>query len=157
VGGLGGGRGGAGGVGGTGGGPTYRLADYLEQHARRTRRLRCPTASFWHAAHEHAHTTHDTLNLARAAHDRLRLRHAERLYTEAADAGDPIAPVWLARMREAAGDHEAAERLAHQAADQLDVVQVVGAGTAVLEVRLTYASCGPAATMRSNSRSDAPA
>jgi hypothetical protein len=31
--------------------PVFRLADYLEQHGRLTRRALCPAASFWHAAH----------------------------------------------------------------------------------------------------------
>lgn len=32
-------------------GPQFRLADYLEQHGRQTRRHLCPPASFWDAAH----------------------------------------------------------------------------------------------------------
>ncbi|MGW7319989.1 helix-turn-helix domain-containing protein [Streptomyces sp. NPDC054865] len=32
-------------------GPVFRLADYLEQHGRISRRHLCPPASFWHAAH----------------------------------------------------------------------------------------------------------
>ncbi|MFI6587429.1 transcriptional regulator [Embleya sp. NPDC050493] len=101
----------------TGGGPTYRLADYLEQHARHTRGALCPSASFWEAAHDHAHTTDDSLNLAWAAHKRLRLRHAERLYRKAANTRDPRVLWELARLREERGDHDGAERLAREATD----------------------------------------
>ncbi|MFE2946228.1 tetratricopeptide repeat protein [Embleya sp. NPDC059267] len=99
------------------GGPTYRLADYLEQHARHTRGAQCPRASFWTAAHDHAHTTDDTLNLAQAALERLRLRHAERLFRKAANTRDPHVPAELAGLREQAGDHDGAEHLAREAAD----------------------------------------
>ncbi|MFE5328188.1 tetratricopeptide repeat protein [Embleya sp. NPDC056575] len=121
-------------------GPTYRLADYLEQHARSTRNTLCPGASFWTAAHDHAHTFVDTFNLAHAARERLRLRHAEHLYARAAELGAPRAPaastgsrdgsdgaargagnaislLWLAELREQAGDHEAAERVCRAAVD----------------------------------------
>ncbi|WP_331773263.1 sel1 repeat family protein (plasmid) [Embleya sp. NBC_00888] len=101
----------------TGDGPTYRLADYLEQHARRTRSTSCPDTSFWIAAHDHAHTTDDTVNLAEAAVDRLRLRHAERLYRKAANTCDTRALVGLARLLGAAGDLEGAEGLYRQASD----------------------------------------
>ncbi|MFE3206162.1 tetratricopeptide repeat protein [Embleya sp. NPDC059237] len=130
----------------TGDGPTYRLADYLEQHARHTRAAHCPSTSFWTAAHDHAHTTDDTFNLAHAAKDRLRLRHAERLYARASDLGAPRTPaasagsrngtgahggsdgaargagnaislLWLAELREQAGDHDAAERVCRAAVD----------------------------------------
>ncbi|MFI6979275.1 transcriptional regulator [Embleya sp. NPDC050154] len=98
-------------------GATYRLADYLEQHARHTRSRLCPSASFWTAAHDHAHTTDDIRNLADAARERLRLRHAERLYRKAADARDPHALEHLTQLREQAGDLDGAERIAHEAAD----------------------------------------
>jgi len=65
----------------TGEGPTYRLADYLEQHAHHTRRATCPGTTFWDAAHDHTHSTDDIVNLADAAHARLRLRHAHAFMT----------------------------------------------------------------------------
>ncbi|WP_331772710.1 hypothetical protein OG948_55485 (plasmid) [Embleya sp. NBC_00888] len=101
-------------------GVTYRLADYLEQHARLTRRTHCPGASFWNAAHDHAQAPDDLLNLAEAAHRRLRLRHAEHLYSKVAVAQDPRGLGPLTGLRERAGDHEGAERLARQAADAGD-------------------------------------
>lgn len=98
-------------------GPTYRLADYLEQHARHTRGALCPGASFWEAAHDHAHVLDDSLNLAQAAHDRLRIRHAERIYAKAAESREPRAMTRLASLRAMAGDHDGAERLTREAAD----------------------------------------
>ncbi|MFI1584501.1 tetratricopeptide repeat protein [Embleya sp. NPDC020630] len=97
--------------------PTYRLADYLEQHAHHTRRRFCPRTSFWDATHEHAHTTEDLLNLADAARARLRLRHAQRLYDKVAAARDPRALMSLAELRDEAGDQEGAERWYREAAD----------------------------------------
>ncbi|WP_329347242.1 helix-turn-helix domain-containing protein [Streptomyces sp. NBC_01261] len=97
-------------------GPQFRLADYLEQHGRESRRHLCPPASFWHAAH--AHLTHpDDLNsLTQAAEGRWRLRWAHHLRQRAADHGDTDALHHLAELRERAGDQEGAEDLARQAA-----------------------------------------
>ncbi|MFF2205655.1 sel1 repeat family protein [Streptomyces sp. NPDC058145] len=78
------------------------LADYLQQHGRRTRRLLCPPAAFWDAA-THRLTKPDDLNhLAGAALHRHRHRHAANLYCASADAGDIYALGMLARMREEA-------------------------------------------------------
>ncbi|WP_406346978.1 sel1 repeat family protein [Streptomyces sp. NBC_00648] len=78
------------------------LADYLQQHGRRTRRLLCPPATFWDAA-THRLTSPDDLNhLARAARHRYRYRHAANLYCASADTGDIYALGMLARMREEA-------------------------------------------------------
>ncbi|MFF7249822.1 tetratricopeptide repeat protein [Embleya sp. NPDC008237] len=101
----------------TDGGPTYRLADYLEQHARHTRASRCPSTSFWTAAHDHAHTTDDTLNLAHSAWERLRLRHAKHLYAKATNAGDPRGRATLARRLEEAQNREVVELYCHLADD----------------------------------------
>jgi hypothetical protein len=88
------------------------LADYLQQHARRTRRHLCPPATFWDAATDHLTNPHDLTHLADAARDRYRLRHAAHLYCAAADAGYTSALVRLAEMRQEARDQEEAERLA---------------------------------------------
>ncbi|MGV9600710.1 hypothetical protein ACWDR1_29010 [Streptosporangium sandarakinum] len=96
--------------------PSYRLADYLEQHGTRTRRLLCPPAAFWDAATCHAATMSDHRALAQAARDRGRYRYAFALYQAAADAGDTSVLRELAEMREEAGDHAGAERLARAAA-----------------------------------------
>ncbi|MEU4550345.1 hypothetical protein AB0F67_44085, partial [Nonomuraea dietziae] len=93
----------------------YRLADFLDQHGRASRRLVCPPAAFWDAAARRARTPSDCTRLAQAAISRWRLTHAERLYRAAAEAGDPRALVSLALMRERAGDEQSAERF-YQAA-----------------------------------------
>ncbi|WP_169809299.1 hypothetical protein [Actinomadura chibensis] len=69
--------------------PLYRLADYLEQHARTERARIFPPASFWEAAARHAHTLDDLTALAGRAEERGRYRHAAHLYRQAADAGAP--------------------------------------------------------------------
>ncbi|QIY73745.1 helix-turn-helix domain-containing protein [Streptomyces sp. RLB1-33] len=97
-------------------GPQFRLADYLEQHGRTSRRHLCPPASFWHAAH--ARLTHpDDLNsLALAAEGRWRLQWAHYLRHRAANHGNTDALYHLAELREVAGDLEGAEALARRAA-----------------------------------------
>ncbi|WP_328786094.1 sel1 repeat family protein (plasmid) [Streptomyces canus] len=102
-----------------------RLADYLQQHGRRTRWHLCPPASFWDAAAEHITAPEDLTRLANDAKIRLRYRHAAQLYCAVADRGHPFALVPLARMREAAGDREAAERLFRAAADRGDTTALV--------------------------------
>ncbi|MEU0036995.1 tetratricopeptide repeat protein [Streptomyces sp. NPDC006333] len=98
-------------------GTVLRLADYLEQHGRTTRRRLCPPASFWHAAHTHL-TDHDDLhNLASAADRRQRLQWAHHLWSKVAKAGSPDALLDLGRMRALAGDLEGAEAFYRQAAD----------------------------------------
>ncbi|MER6918160.1 hypothetical protein [Streptomyces spiralis] len=98
-------------------GPVFRLADYLEQHGRTTRRRLCPPASFWHAAHTHLTDPDDLRNLATAADHRQRLQWAHHLWRKVSDAGHLDALTDLARMRERAGDRAGAEALARQAAD----------------------------------------
>ncbi|MFJ3864342.1 tetratricopeptide repeat protein [Streptomyces nigra] len=96
-----------------------RLADYLQQHGRRTRRYLCPPAAFWDAA-ERLTSPVDLTHLADAAHLRRRFRHAAQLYCAAAEAGDPHALTWLAQMREKAGDRKEAEQLYRAAGDAGD-------------------------------------
>ncbi|SCF91768.1 Helix-turn-helix domain-containing protein [Streptomyces sp. DconLS] len=98
-------------------GPVFRLADYLEQHGRTTRRRLCPPASFWHAAHTHLTDPDDLHNLASAADVRQRLQWAHHLWRKLADAGHLDALLSLAQMRNLAGDLEGAETLYRQAAD----------------------------------------
>ncbi|MFF8429032.1 tetratricopeptide repeat protein [Streptomyces sp. NPDC016566] len=94
-----------------------RLADYLRQHGRCTRRLLCPPTTFWNAATHHLTNPNDLARLADAASNRYRLRHAAHLYRAAAEAGNPYAWVRLAYMRKEAGDQEGADRLIRTAAD----------------------------------------
>ncbi|MFF8681149.1 hypothetical protein ACF07F_24855 [Streptomyces sp. NPDC015237] len=97
-------------------GPQLRLADYLEQHGRATRRHRCPPASFWHAAHAHLTLPDDLNNLAQAAEQLHRLQWAHHLRHRAADHGDTVALVRLAEMHQRAVHSQAAEALFRQAA-----------------------------------------
>ncbi|MCX4546419.1 hypothetical protein [Streptomyces sp. NBC_01565] len=96
--------------------PILRLADYLEQHARITRRRLCPPASFWHAAYAYLANPEDLSSLAAAASDRHRLQWAHHLRLRAAEGGHPDSLLRLARQRENAGDREGAEALYRQAA-----------------------------------------
>ncbi|MGW2724080.1 hypothetical protein [Streptomyces sp. NPDC001492] len=75
-----------------------QLADYLQQHGRRTRQPLCPPAAFWDAATHHLTSPNDLARLTDAAYRRLRLRHTALLYCAAADAGNAHALATLARM-----------------------------------------------------------
>nr|WP_234434661.1 helix-turn-helix domain-containing protein [Streptomyces flavovirens] len=101
-------------------GPVFRLADYLEQHGRTTRRRLCPPASFWHAAHTHLTHPDDLNHLADAAGDRHRLQWSRYLLQRAGDRGSTKALAHLAQIYEEAGDRDGAEALARQAADHGD-------------------------------------
>ncbi|MGW5327577.1 tetratricopeptide repeat protein [Streptomyces sp. NPDC004014] len=101
-------------------GPHMRLADYLEQHGRTTRRHLCAPASFWHAAHTHLNHPDDLHNLAQAAEARYRLQWAHRLRHRAVDQGSTDAMRSLGWLRQEAGDREGAETLFRLAADHGD-------------------------------------
>ncbi|MET7604897.1 helix-turn-helix domain-containing protein [Streptomyces avermitilis] len=107
-------------------GPVFRLADYLEQHGRTTRRPLCPPASFWHSAHTHLTHSDDLEKLTRAAVSRHRLQWAHRLHRRAADHGNTSALIRLAKMREVAGDGDGAEALAKEAAARGDTGALMG-------------------------------
>jgi hypothetical protein len=70
----------------------FRLADYLEQHGRRTRSHLCPPASFWGAALRHLSRRTDVSALASAASARWRLRHTDLLTERARQLpwSDPV-------------------------------------------------------------------
>ncbi|MGW4506891.1 hypothetical protein ACWENO_19880 [Streptomyces sp. NPDC004436] len=97
-------------------GQVFRLADYLEQHGRASRRHLCPPASFWHAAHTHLTNADDLSSLTTEAEKRHRLHWAHFLRHRAADHGSPDALARLAMTREKAGDLAGAETLYQQAA-----------------------------------------
>ncbi|MYV47077.1 MULTISPECIES: tetratricopeptide repeat protein [unclassified Streptomyces] len=94
-----------------------RLADYLQQHGRRTRRLLFPPVSFWNAAAEHLTSKTDLTQLGFAAQIRGRYRHAAELFCAAADIGNPNDLLPLAMLREVTLDSDGAERLYRLAAD----------------------------------------
>lgn len=87
------------------------LADYLQQHGRRTRWKLCPPATFWDAATACLTSAADLVFLAVAALCRGRLRYAATLYRKAADAGHTGALLELATLRRQAGDVEGSHRL----------------------------------------------
>lgn len=105
-------------------GQSYRLADYLEQHARTTRRTLCPPQSFWDAAARHVTRPADLHALARAAEQRGRLRQAATLYEALAGLGNSTALAELARLRERADDLAGAMRLYRAAAKAADPIAV---------------------------------
>lgn len=106
-------------------GPVFRLADYLEQHGRTTRKHLCPPASFWHAASVLLTSPEDLDNLTRAAEERYRLQWAHHLRQRAADFGSTDALVHLAQLRGQAEDWEEAEALALRAAELGDTDMLV--------------------------------
>ncbi|MFJ8108807.1 hypothetical protein [Streptomyces sp. NPDC096132] len=141
--------------------PTYRLADYLEQHGRYERRHLCPPESFWQAAHDHL-GPEDLVNAANGAHHRYRTRWAyqllqravesnyvpaitelawllevrepecsARLYEQAIEAGDTRAMCFVAHARDMDMDIEGADEMYWRAADAGD-----GEAIAVLSERL---------------------
>ncbi|MFF4393887.1 hypothetical protein ACFY0G_45445 [Streptomyces sp. NPDC001552] len=94
----------------------FRLADYLEEHGRTTRRPLCPPASFWHAAHTHLTHPSDLIELTHAAEGRFRLQWAHHLRHRAAEYGHPDSLYKMARIRVEGGDREGGEHLLRQAA-----------------------------------------
>lgn len=93
------------------------LNDYLDHHARTARRYDVPPASFWTAVRDHVTAAADFDALAEAAGRRGRFRIAAGLYRQAAGVGRTFALWTLARLREAAGYTDEAERLYRQAVD----------------------------------------
>ena len=76
----------------------YRLADYLDQHGRRTRQDQAGSPALWDALVGHAGETGtgDLNRLARSARDRGLYRHAAALWTSAAARGSTQAATRLA-------------------------------------------------------------
>jgi hypothetical protein len=83
--------------------PHYRLADYLEQHARATRRTHRTPAAFWDAVLGHGAEA-DASRLADSAYDRLLHHYAIPLYRRAAEAGNGPAAYRLAGLLAERGD-----------------------------------------------------
>lgn len=98
--------------------PTYRLADYLEQHGRYEHRLRCPPTSFWQAAHDHLGPG-DLIKAADGAHQRYRTRWTHRLLQRAVEAGHVPAVTQLAWFLEIINP-ERSHRLYEQAVEAGD-------------------------------------
>ena len=81
----------------TGDRQAWQLADYLDQHGRRTRRELMPPASFWAAAASYADPA-DLGSLGDAAEDRGLYRDAASLYKKASGHGDPLAAAHLVHL-----------------------------------------------------------
>jgi len=75
-------------------GEIYRLADYLDQQARRARRADFPPEGFW-AGCESLADPAELRTLGNAAEDRGLLRQAARLHRRAAEHGDAAAAMLL--------------------------------------------------------------
>ncbi len=128
------------------GGPEYKLADILEQTGDRDRRYVAPPREFWAAVARDARTE-DLFGIGYAAQIRSRRRDAAQIYLKDAAAGDAWALHELALMREEAGDHTGAERLAAKAAfaDDCDALKGLAwyrtkAGDNASAERLYYAA-----------------
>jgi hypothetical protein len=78
----------------------YAIADYLLQHARRTRRAVCLPAACWQALVDHVHDRDDMRRLAKAAEVRMRHHYAELLHRRLAADGDAGAASRLADLLE---------------------------------------------------------
>ena len=65
----------------------YKVADYLDQHGRRSRKDQLGPASLWNALIAHAATVRDQVRLGKAGRDRGLYRHAALLWTAAAALG----------------------------------------------------------------------
>jgi uncharacterized protein YidB (DUF937 family) len=65
----------------------YQVADYLDQHGRRTRQDQLGPASLWDALTAHVFSAGDLTRLGQAAADRGLYRHAAALWTTAAALG----------------------------------------------------------------------
>lgn len=81
-------------------GDDFRLADYLEQHGKRTRQGERPPDGFWAAALHDDVAGWDTAAMARAAYRRDRREIAHRLALEAAVRGDRAGLATFASMVE---------------------------------------------------------
>jgi hypothetical protein len=66
----------------------YVVADYLAQHARRTRRTECPPHSAWQALVDHIEDPDDLRRLAVSARTRLRYRYLEQILRRLAAVAD---------------------------------------------------------------------
>ncbi|WP_327389108.1 MULTISPECIES: hypothetical protein [unclassified Streptomyces] len=102
-------------------GQVFRLADYLEQHGRNTRRRLCPPASFWAAAHAHLTRAADVHALAEASRALQRMQWAHHLLLRAADLGSGPALTALGELRERAKDSKGAESYFRKATHLGDV------------------------------------
>lgn len=93
------------------GGERVRLADYLDQHSRRTRLFLCPPQGFWDAVADTVTDPDDLVRLADNARSRLRFRIAVALYRRAGTDAALYGLVAIADCLDEAGCSGDAEQL----------------------------------------------
>lgn len=114
-------------------GPTYRVADYIDQIVRRERGPVYPPAGFWGACADTVSDEEMLRRLAEEATNRLRYRTAAHLLHTAAQRGNTPAWARLAELSCQRGDYQSAETLAvHAAVDHHapDALRLVAAASA---------------------------
>ncbi|MUN41682.1 hypothetical protein [Actinomadura litoris] len=107
--------------------PVYRLADYLDQHARATRCSLIPPIGFWAAAAAHARPG-DQEALGDAAWARGLYRDATQLHKNATTGGRPKAALTLVNHLHTLhpGDHRPADHVAaHASLRDLDAIDTL--------------------------------
>jgi len=80
----------------------YRLADYLEQVGRTSRRTKSVPAALWDSLVRYANRD-DLIRLASEARGRGLLRYAVKIFIEAGEEGDHRAYAWAAGILKEAG------------------------------------------------------
>ena len=98
----------------------YQVADYLDQHSRRTRQDQLGPASLWDALTTHAASGRDLTRLGKAARDRGLYRHAAALWTTAASLGSADAASELITHLQQVSPADTT-RAAHWAAGQVSL------------------------------------
>jgi tetratricopeptide (TPR) repeat protein len=98
--------------------PRYKLADFIEEHGRRSRQFAMPPGTLWNAIANLASSAEELLDIAYELHYRGRYKKAASAYLMAADAGDIRGLTFLADCRRRVGDKEDAEAVLQVAAGQ---------------------------------------
>ncbi len=98
----------------------YVVADYLLQHGQTTRQAVPPPGSLWDSAGAHTIDSDDRVRLAREASSRRLYRHAVRLITPAAEAGNTEAMRTLTIWLSLAGHHDEMRKWLGRAIDAGD-------------------------------------
>ncbi|RKT20053.1 tetratricopeptide repeat protein [Streptomyces sp. 1114.5] len=118
--------------------PHYRLADYLEQHGRTTRRTAQAPAALWDALTAHA-PIDDRPSLASEAEKRGLHRYAYELAAPAAEAGSPDAMRVAADQLDRIGRTDEAISLYQRTAKQSDDINLSSYAFSAAVVRLVHA------------------
>ena len=129
----------------------YQVADYLDQHGRRTRQDQLGPASLWDSLGTHAATVSDLTRLGKAARDRGLYRHAAAQWTTAATLGNAdavrqlitllrqVSPADIARAARWAISHVSLDNL-QAITSLLEALRRAGASNAVTALATRAAS-----------------